>query len=201
MKKVSFFLLLFVMACQNSNESSLSISSNDFQDSFDKAYEESSLYLISKDEFALVQSSQRYAIKARLYDEKSVLVLHSHFEDFNKSDGIRIFVERKDKILQIFFSSPNHSKQLLFEDEDYFNDLKTVFFIIEVSNEWADRYIKIDNVLSYHFSVIKTYKELGHLPYNLTSSKDKKLTVYSPGKGRHWGLHLKKSELISARRF
>ena len=79
-------------------------------------------------------SKEYYLIKAFFTKDQSHLKLFSHFQGFEKEDGIQIEMEREGDKLLISLSVSSYPRRVLFERENYFSRNNKVDLTIEVQN-------------------------------------------------------------------
>ena len=146
-----------------------------------------------------VYSKEIYFIKAQLFNEKSSLILYSHFTGFAQEDGIKIFFIRNKNNLIIKTSTTSYPIQILHTDKNYFTKNQNIEMYIEVQNGtenfisiriW-DAYINPSGYVKEH-TFFLSQRNL------IVDSKD--FLFYSKGEGMLWGLQLNKVRLNFASR-
>ena len=144
-------------------------------------------------------SKELYFIQARLQNENSSLMLHSHFTGFKHTDGIKLFFIKEKNNLIIKIATPKHPFQIAQKKENYFDQNQNLEMYVELKNG-AEDFVR--------FKIWNTYiNPTGYVkqvyPYlskrNLMADSEN-LTFYSKGQGLLWGIQLNKAELIKAER-
>ena len=144
-------------------------------------------------------SKELYFIKARLQNEDSSLMLHSHFTGFKHTDGVRVVFTKEKNNLLIKIATPKHPFQIAQKKENYFDQNQNLEVYVELKNGAEDFVqFKIWNVYINPTGYVKqVYPYLSKR--NLMADSDD-LTFYSKGEGLLWGVELTKAELIKAER-
>ena len=144
-----------------------------------------------------MNSIELYALKAEFFHESSRLILHSHFSDFKKQDGVQIIFLREATDLSIKVSTPNYKEKSLYKEEGFFTNNRELYFYVEVQNGIKDFVrVKIWN---------RYLNPTGHLKKVASFISDQNLLAdsfskrfYSKGQGLLWGMELDKIRLIEA---
>ena len=140
-------------------------------------------------------SKELYFITARLFNENSFLILHSHFTGFVRKDGVKIFFIRDKNNLVIQISTPFYPPQHLLTDENYFIKNQNLELRIQVQNG-VENFIRV-TIWDHYINTSGYLKKITPflLRQNLMADSDS-LAFYSKGQGLLWGVDLNKASVI-----
>ena len=144
-----------------------------------------------------LKSKELYLLTADFFHSNSSLILHSHFSDFSKQDGVKVFFEKEDEDLILSASTPGHLKQGLGAIPDYFLKNLRLSLYIEVENGIED----FVGIQIWDFYINPKGRLKSPAPFlsrqnRKASSSD--MIFYSRGEGILWGLELNEVRLIQA---
>ena len=152
-------------------------------------------YYISPKNLPGLLSKEYYKIKAYLSHEDSHIVLFSHFNSFEKEDGIKIKIERNQTALIIKASVPRYNWKLLLQKEAYFLNHSEIDFTVEVQNgTQKGALIRIWENFRVKNDVLKAENPATTKETLLTDTEN--IIFYTQGEGLKWGLKLFHSRLV-----
>ena len=163
-----------------------------------KTFKGTGRLLFQKPLFRL-NSTELYTLQANFFHTNSQLILHSHFQGFQKGNGIKIFFIREGSSLFIAAATPNYNKQSLYRGESFFFDSQELYVHVQVQNGIKGSVrIKIWNRWLNPTGYLKKTNAFVSSQNLLTDSFQR--PFYSKGKGVLWGLELKKIHLLKTLR-
>ena len=144
-------------------------------------------------------SKELYLLTADFPQADSSLTLHSHFSDFSKQDGIKVFLKRTAENLILHASTPGYPRQEIGVVPDYFLKNPKLSLYIEVANgtenfvdiQIWDFYINPKERLKKPAPFLSQQNQIPLLPDTL---------FYSRGRGILWGVELNGVRLIQSLR-
>ena len=144
-------------------------------------------------------SKEFYFINVELINEDSFLILHSHFTNFVKEDGIKVFFKKVKTKLLVSVSTPSYPVQLLYEQENYFKQNNNLNIHVEIQNG-GDHFIHVkiwDSIIN-PTGYLKKEVDFFSSQNLIADSHD--LMFYSRGHGLLWGVELHNARLLKIER-
>ena len=144
-------------------------------------------------------SKEFYFINAELTNEDSFLVLHSHFTDFAKEDGIKVLFKRAKTSLLVSVATPSYPVQLLYEKENWFKQNHNLKVHVEIQNG-GDHFIHVKIWNSFINPTGYLKKEVDFFSEENLMADSHDLFFYSRGQGLLWGMELHNAQLLKIER-